>query len=82
MPPRGLNGPRHWLASLPRIPSHAVQFVKATARGRRTTTRTATSAVDAQEWLGRDACVDLDAIFGRTDERSNERDRPDASKAS
>lgn len=78
MPPKGRNGPRHWLDWLPRIPSHAVHLVQAMARRGTATTRTTTSAADAHDWLSRDACVDVDAIFGRIEEKPNERDRPNA----
>lgn len=77
MPRKGRDGPRHWLDWLPAIPSHAVHLVQAIARRRTAATRTTTSSTDAHEWLRRDACVDVDAIFGRIEEKSEESDRPD-----
>lgn len=78
MPLKGRTGPKHLLGWLARIPSHAVHLVQALARKGTATTPMTTSPGDAHEWLSRDACVDVDAIFGRIEEKPDERDRPDA----
>ncbi len=78
MPLKGRRGRLEWLAWLPRISSPAVHLVQALARRKTTATRVRSSSADAHEWLSRDACVDVDAIFGRIEEKPNDRDHSPA----